>query len=156
MKETELNKIRTKILKWGRDHYQDYPWRDIEDPWLALLAEVLLQRTNASHVSRYFDEICQALPDHTSVLNINEQKLEGLASKFGLTRRVKTLVDLAQYIDYLDYYPDQIYELTEVYGIGHYTATAYLPVSTHEYKGSFTGCEYREMAFQNARDTETS
>lgn len=126
MKKSKIYLIRSRILKWGRENYRDYPWREIKDPWLALVAEVLLQRTNAAHVARYFEEIREAFPDHLAVLNASEQELEDLANKFGLKRRVKTLVELAGYIDYLDYYPDQIDELQEVYGIGHYTASAYL------------------------------
>jgi len=44
----------------------------------------------------------------------------------GLQRRTKTLVELAYYIDYQDYYPDQLESLLQVHGIGHYTASAYL------------------------------
>jgi len=126
MRKSKVNLIRSRIVEWGRENYQDYPWRDIDDPWLALVAEVLLQRTNATHVARYFEEIQNTFPDHLAVINASGQELEDLANKFGLKRRVKTLVELAGYIDYLDYYPDQIDALREVYGIGHYTASAYL------------------------------
>lgn len=126
LKDLKTKQIQSRILVWGRGNYQDYPWRDIDDPWLALLAEVLLQRTNARHVARYYDDVCKALPDHLAVLNASKTKLEKLAGKFGLKRRVKTLIELAQYVDYLDYYPDQLEDLTNIYGIGHYTASAYL------------------------------
>ena len=126
MVDKDLDQIRSKVINWGRENYQHYPWRDIENPWLALLAEVLLQRTNATHVARYFEEICEALPDHNSILSASESKLEMVAEKFGLRRRIKTLVELAQFVDYLDYYPAQFDELVELYGIGHYTASAYL------------------------------
>jgi len=126
VKTFKINQVQSKILAWGRANYQNYPWRDVEDPWLALLAEVLLQRTNATHVFRYYEEVCKALPDHLAVLKASKTELEELAGKFGLKRRVKTLVELAHYVDYLDYYPDQLDELTKVYGVGHYTASAYL------------------------------
>jgi A/G-specific adenine glycosylase len=126
MRKFNKSQIRNKILVWGREHYQNYPWRDIGDPWLALLAEVLLQRTNATHVNRFYKKISTALPDHLAVLNASEEQLKTIVENLGLQRRTKTLVELAYYVDYQDYYPDQLESLLQVHGIGHYTASAYL------------------------------
>jgi A/G-specific adenine glycosylase len=119
-------KIAERLTYWGRINYVDYVWRDIEDPWAALLAEVLLQRTNASHVARYFDDVLRLFPTHDALINASRQKLEVIESQFGLDRRIQTLTELAEYIDTQDIYPIDFETLTNLYGIGHYTAAAYL------------------------------
>ena len=43
-----------------------------------------------------------------------------------MRRRIKTIVGLAEYIDRQDIYPTDREELLGIYGIGHYTASAYL------------------------------
>jgi A/G-specific adenine glycosylase len=42
--------IQRKLLKWGRANTFSYPWRETKNPWHALTAEVMLQRTRAAQV----------------------------------------------------------------------------------------------------------
>lgn len=121
-----ITQLRNRLVAWGESNYQSYPWRDIENPWLALLAEVLLQRTNATHVSNYFDEMCRMFPTPESVLSAGTDDLDQIEKKFGLDRRMKTVIALAEYIESKDIFPVGFSELIAVYGIGHYTASAYL------------------------------
>jgi len=101
-------------------------WRDINDPWLALLAEVLLQRTNATHVESYFQEFCELFPKPEALLSASKIDLSKIEARFGLDRRMRTLIELAEFIDTQDIYPTDYEMLTSLYGIGHYTASAYL------------------------------
>lgn len=121
-----VEKVRKAILAWGKEHYRILPWRETMNPWQALLAEVLLQRTSASHVNRYFDYVTAAFPDHLSVIYAKDEELQRVLEQFGMTRRVRTIRELAEYIDLLDHYPDDFEALVQIYGIGQYTASAYL------------------------------
>lgn len=118
--------ITERILEWGGTNYQDYTWRKVDNAWLGLLAEVCLQRTKASHVEKYFGEISQLFPTPESVLRASEAELGILSKRYGLSMRIKTLVDLAEYLDVCDYYPTCPEDLTAIYGIGAYTAAAFL------------------------------
>lgn len=120
---TELQSI---LIGWGQENFREYPWRDIDDPWLALVAEVLLQRTNATHVEKYYAEVCELLPKPESVFSVKTAELKKIDQQFGLDRKMNTLVALAEYIDTLDMYPRDEEVLKTIYGIGHYTAAAYL------------------------------
>ena len=126
MKKQDIEFVREKLLSWGRVHYCRYPWRDIRDPWLALLAELLLQRTNAKHVARYFQEISSSFPHPRSVLEASDASLAIFEGKFGLDRRLQSILAAAAYLDSKDIYPTDYEALISVYGIGHYTASAYL------------------------------
>jgi A/G-specific adenine glycosylase len=119
-------RLRETILIWGKSNYRAYPWRTIENPWLALLAEMFLQRTNANHVNRHFAEICAEFPTPKSVLEKKPEEIEQIVHKFGMRRRLRTIVELAEFIESKDIYPTELEELKSIYGIGHYTASAYL------------------------------
>ena len=124
--QRDHRKITYTLKKWGQLNYVEYNWREIEDPWAALLAEVLLQRTNAKHVARFFGEVLRLFPTPAALINAPEHDLEKVEARFGLNRRLKTLMELAEYIDTQDIYPTDYETLTSLYGIGHYTAAAYL------------------------------
>ena len=118
--------LRNRLLLWGESNYRQFPWRDIEQPWLALLAEVLLQRTNATHASNYLSEMRRLFPTPESVLAATTSDLDQIEKKFGLDRRLKTILAIAEYVESKDIYPTDFEELTSLFGIGHYTAAAYL------------------------------
>jgi A/G-specific adenine glycosylase len=124
--EIEHKKISQKLTECGRLNYAQYPWRELEDPWAALIAEVVLQRTNAKHVDRYFYEMYRLFPTPESVIEASDKELELVKSRFGLGRRMRTLRELAEFIDTQDIYPTECDTLISLYGIGHYTAAAYL------------------------------
>lgn len=127
-----MDLVRRTVMKWGQQHYKNFRWREIKDPWLALIAEIMLQRTNATHVSRYFEDVCQAFPDPTNVLAMNPGEIEEITDKFGMKRRAKTILALARYLDTLDMYPVDRESLESIYGIGHYTASAYLSLHMNQ------------------------
>lgn len=126
IEKADALKITKRLIDWGHLNYQDYPWRKVNDPWLGLLAEVLLQRTNAAHVARKWPEIVDRYPTPTSVLSATDQELQSIDAKFGLDRRSRTFLELASYIDERGHYPTDCNELKKIYGIGHYTAAAFL------------------------------
>jgi A/G-specific adenine glycosylase len=126
LQDTEKILIRNVIVRWGAANYKPYPWRGVENPWLALLAEIFLQRTNVRHVNKYFDSICHAFPTPKAVLDKELAQIEQVTRKFGMRRRLKTIVALAEFIDSQDIYPTSSEQLQGIHGIGHYTASAYL------------------------------
>jgi A/G-specific adenine glycosylase len=132
LNKKQIREIRTKLIAWGRNNYCDYRWRDVDDYWLAILAALLLQRTNAPHVAKNFEEVSQVFPSPVSVLNASKEDLAILEGKFGLDRRLRSVVRAAEYFDSKDVYPTNYEELLDVYGIGHYTASAFLSLHMNQ------------------------
>ena len=58
----EIRRIRHRLVRWGRKHYQPFDWREESSPWLTLVAEFLLQRTRASQVIPVFREVRERYP----------------------------------------------------------------------------------------------
>lgn len=125
-RKISATRLRRKLLEWGTKHRRSYPWRNTTSPWHALIAEVLLQRTNVAHVSRYYEELIRRYPTPESVIECPDTSLAEVADRVGLKRRIRTLRELAEYVDSLDFYPADFDDLVNIYGIGHYTASAYL------------------------------
>ena len=48
--EKEIYKFRNYILKWFEKNKRDYPWRETDDPFRLLIAEIMIRRTNADQV----------------------------------------------------------------------------------------------------------
>ncbi len=118
--------VRTRLLTWGKKHYRTYPWRGIEDEWLGIVSEILLQRTNVRHVEEHFDEIAAQFPTPKSVLTAKDSELALIEGRFGLDRRLQTFKEVAAYLDSHGELPLNIDELVTIYGIGQYTASAFL------------------------------
>ncbi|WOJ92924.1 hypothetical protein R0135_14170 [Congregibacter variabilis] len=121
-----IEEIRSAVTIWGDANFVDYPWRSTENPWLALVAEVLLQRTNAKHVAARWEKIEKRWPTPESVLEASDEELAQIDQQFGLNRRATTLRAVAEHLDTCDHYLLEEQELLAIYGIGHYTASAYL------------------------------
>lgn len=58
-----IKKIRKILLKWGAENYKNFPWRNTENKWHALLAEMLLQRTRVKAVVPVYRELIEKYPE---------------------------------------------------------------------------------------------
>ena len=73
------------------------PWRYVGDPWPALLAEVLLVRTNAAKVEAAYAELSRRFATPCDLLSAGEAELESILRPLGLQRRrARLLKELAE------------------------------------------------------------
>ena len=89
-----------------------------------MVAEILLQRTNASQVERYLHEVLEVIPTPEAGFGVADEKLAVLEGRFGLDRRSETIRAIAGY--FLSHKVPRYEELVSLYGIGQYTAAAFL------------------------------
>ena len=93
-----------------------------------LLAEILLQRTPANRVARFFPKLVEKFPSPQSVVTTDIDSLRQFFYPMGLKKRVKWLSALMKEV--CDRYnckvPDQEDELVKLPGVGLYTARAVL------------------------------
>lgn len=110
------------LIKWEMEHFADFPWRNTNNSWHALVAEIMLQRTNADQVVpafKSFSEKYQTPADYLSDENSNVFK------NLGLKWREELLHKLANELTTFGGIPEEKEELLKLPGIGEYIAAAY-------------------------------
>jgi len=116
------------LIQWHEKNRRDFPWRARHDPYIALLAEILLQRTPANRVAKFFPNFIEKFPTSVSIASIDVDDLEEFLRPMGLKKRAKWLIKLMKEVceKHNCEVPDREEELTQLPGVGLYTARAIL------------------------------
>ncbi len=120
-------RIRRRLLAWGQSHYQDFPWRRETDPWLTLVAEVLLQRTRAAQVVAVFETFKRWFPTAADLAAADPDHVAALLHTLGLHSRADVISQLAALTVQTGGVPPRDPNiLMSIRGVGAYTAAAWL------------------------------
>ena len=115
------------MINWYDKHGRDYPWRNTTDPFLILIAEILLRRTTASAVSRVFPDFIQRFGTPMDITQAQESTIAQALSSLGLQLlRAKQLKETASIIvqEYDGEVPQSDERLQSLPGVGVYIASA--------------------------------
>ena len=119
--------IRRSILKWGRENYRSYDWREESDPWLTLVAEFFLQRTRARQVEVAFRDFRAQYPTAASLVAAGPEAARWALETLGLYWRSPLLFEIAERVAQRGGSPpESIEELAQLPGVGQYTGAAWL------------------------------
>jgi len=125
-----LAAVRGRVLRWGRRNFASYPWRVDRDPWLTLIAELLLQRTRASQVLPAYELFRARYRTPRDLLRAGRRGVRVLTNKVGLHARGDTLLAIARLFEKKGLPPNSE-ELRTITGVGAYTAAAWLSLHRH-------------------------
>jgi len=116
------------VLAWGLPRLRDLPWRATRDPWAVLVAEVMLQQTQASRVIGRWLDLCVRYPIPAEFAAAPLGEILRYWQGLGYPRRARNLHEAATAM--VDRHggrvPDTLEELRALPGIGPYTARAVL------------------------------
>jgi len=118
----QVRLLRRRVLSWWRLQTFDYPWRVTSNPWLGLVAEVLLQRTRAAQVVPVYKRFAAKYPTPASFLK--DSRSGTVTATLGLHVRADHLRAVADTI--IRGVPTDEKELRKIRGIGAYTSAAWL------------------------------
>lgn len=127
-----LDKVRwsrRRLLAWYNRHGRKFPWRLPNAPlYQQVVVEVLLQRTQASTVGRFFDSFFQLFGSWADIDEAPRELLENTLRPIGLWRRRATaLKGLArEMVQRPDGFPGSREELEALPAVGQYVASAVL------------------------------
>jgi A/G-specific adenine glycosylase len=126
--------FQNAVVSWYKVHGRDFPWRQTQDPFHVLVAEVLLRQTQASRVAPFFQAFIKRYPSpqHLADVDLNLLRLE--FSQLGLTNRADTLQAVCRSIcsEYRGKLPRSLRELSSFSGLGIYSSRAILCLSFGE------------------------
>lgn len=90
--------FRSHILKWFKKNKRDFPWRKYGlSNYKLIIAEILLQRTKAETISKFYDKFLSYYPSWKSLDNTRKATLEKNLQPIGLYRqRAALLKELAR------------------------------------------------------------
>jgi A/G-specific adenine glycosylase len=122
-------KFVTLLLKWFEFNKRTFSWRTLKlTPFQLLVAEMMLQKTNAKQVEKMFENFILKHPDAKSMIEIEEESLAEELQPLGLfNRRARDMKKTAQVImDENNEIPKTRKDLMRLPGVGDYIANAIL------------------------------
>ena len=116
------------VLAWGMPRLRDLPWRRVRDPWAILVAEVMLQQTQAPRVVPKWEAFLASFPTTRACADAPLGDVLRLWHGLGYPRRARNLHLAARHIVDRNggVVPDALDELLALPGVGAYTARAVL------------------------------
>lgn len=131
MKNDKKKKYFQKaLLKWSDENLREFPWRQADkSPYFLFICELFLKRTIATTVNKYIDVFFKEFPKIEDLANSDAEKLKSIIKPFGLyNQRLITLQKISKQILTIHHgkIPEDYDNLLKLYGVGKYTANAFL------------------------------
>jgi A/G-specific adenine glycosylase len=127
----EIVNFRRIIIRWFKSHKREYPWRDTEDPFKVLIAEMMLQRTKADQVVPVYKQFFLRFKTPSDVATAKMRILSQILYPLGLQWRIKQFKKVSQAI--LEYsggrVPESRDEISTLPGVGDYVAGIVLSIA---------------------------
>lgn len=124
---SRLAQLRLCLGTWDELQRRSFPWRDVDNAYLRLVAEVLLQRTRADAVNGLWNAFVREFGSPERLAGASEDHLAGLIAPLGLAaKRARYLKMLGQEIVALGGVPLEAKVLSGLSGIGPYSSAAFL------------------------------
>lgn len=122
----ECLEIRASLLDWYRLYRRELPWREIDDPYLIWVSEVMLQQTQVATVVDYYLRWMRRFPTVEDLASASLDEVLELWAGLGYYRRARFLHESSRIVvEQMDgQVPQSAAELRGLKGIGPYTAGA--------------------------------
>ena len=120
-----VKKFHQLLRGWGESNIKTYPWRYSNDPYIVLVSEIMLHRTNKNQVEQVFNEFISAYPTLESFYSANQEKVNQILQPLGLQWRIEGMIKLllSFWEDYQEV-PHEKAKLIKEENIGEYIAGA--------------------------------
>lgn len=118
--------FRERVVRWGVHHIRAFPWRGIDNPFLLLIAETLLHRTQVGQVIPVFERMKTLYPDAGSLAQAPREQIDQILHPLGLHWRSELISDMARALirRFDGRVPEGRAELESLPGVGDYIASA--------------------------------
>ncbi len=114
------------VLKWNKNHMATYPWRQTNEPYHILIAELMLQRTKADQVADIYNNFLQRFPNPNVLAGSEITEIRSAIRSLGLAYKETRLKNMAEAISlkYSGKVPSSKDDLLALDGVGNYIASA--------------------------------
>ena len=126
-KRASDSRLKTALecaVEWWEEHGRNFPWRNTNDPFRILIAELLLQRSRSGSVGPVYKDLFERWPTPADLKIADIGSILAVIEPLGLQQRASRIKELASVWDGLDHVPTNVSELLQLPGIGPYSAKA--------------------------------
>lgn len=120
-----VNAFQQELLGWFSTNARSFPWRETSDPFRVLVAEMLLQKTDAKKMLPVYEELFLRYPTPSKLAAAREAEVETLIAPIGLRYRAVRLRAVAEFAA-THGLPNDEKTLLTIPGVGRYMARAVL------------------------------
>jgi A/G-specific adenine glycosylase len=140
-----IKDFQTTLLDWFDHEGRDLPWRHDHEPYHVWVSEIMLQQTQVQTVIPYYQRFMALFPTVADLAAAPESQLLKAWEGLGYYSRVRNMQRCAKQLltDYDGQWPQTAAELTELIGIGPYTAGAIASIAFNEPVPAVDGNAYR-------------
>jgi A/G-specific adenine glycosylase len=126
MNSSHFQAIHSDLLLWYRYKARRLPWRNIENPYLTWISEVMLQQTQVETVIPYFHKWSREFPNIEDLQRCSEEDVLKIWEGLGYYSRARNIKKTADILvsDYNGKLPENLAALRKLPGIGEYIAAA--------------------------------
>lgn len=127
MNKPQNDKPISRLLQnWYAKNKRDLPWRDISDPYMVWVSEIILQQTRVNQGYGYFLRFIQRFPDIQSLAGAPEDEVLKVWQGLGYYSRARNLHAASRQIvkQFNGTFPVSYNDILSLKGVGEYTAAA--------------------------------
>jgi A/G-specific adenine glycosylase len=121
-----LKKFNRLLFNWHEKNARDYPWRKKKNFYSLLIAEILLQKTNADKVVPSYNEIIKKYSSPQKLSRAKRASLKRIIRPLGLLNKSDVLREMAKEIDNWTDRDVSEENLLKIRGVGSYIARSVL------------------------------
>lgn len=121
-----LPALRRALLDWAAISGRSFPWRETNNPFHVLIAEMMLRRTQARQVVPVYQAFLATYPDAAALANASADAIAHALYSLGLAWRGPAFQAMARALvkDHAGRVPDNYSALKKLPGVGDYVAAA--------------------------------
>jgi len=121
-------KLAKELVSWFGEHERSFPWRKTRDPYEIFIAELLLQKTQATMVEKTYNHFLHNFPNIRVLSTAKVSEVRKIVGRLGLSYRAARLVKIAKLIEteHEGRFPRKLDDLLKLPGVGPYVANAVL------------------------------
>jgi len=142
---TYISKI---LITWYQDNKRELPWRDISNPYLIWISEIVLQQTRVAQGTSYYLRFIDRFPTVNKLAEADEDEVLKYWQGLGYYSRARNLHNAACQImtDFGGVFPTEHKDVLKLAGVGEYTAAAICSFAYNQPYAVVDGNVYRVLS----------
>ncbi|MHA1250579.1 MAG: DNA glycosylase [Candidatus Helarchaeota archaeon] len=128
MNKLDNDKFHEILFDWYKKNKRRYPWRETDNPYHILIAEIMLQRTKADQVVQKYLKFIEKYPKISNLKDVKHEDIEIFFKNLGLYWKIEKIIKMSKYINenLNGKIPNNQKSLLKIPGVGDYIANAIL------------------------------